>query len=307
MHDRNQGLLFPVTTKLCTKCRTIKDVSLFSRDRAAKDGLHSQCKECQRNRRQSIPVEQLPKLKHCNQCGRDLPRSAFTPRRQSWDGLRPECRECRNKRQHRDWRKDLPNNRAKAAAYRRRKYAADPERGRAEAKAWRDKHPKPKKPKIRLNPEEKARRKKESRKRTYEKNKEKVLAQAAIYRATHKMEERANRAAHYQRNKEHVARTTKAYREANRPLYAAAGAKRRAAELKATPLWANLKAIAAMYEEAARITKETGIPHEVDHIYPLQSKYLCGLHVETNLQIIPRGPNRSKSNHRWPGMEWCLP
>lgn len=72
--------------------------------------------------------------------------------------------------------------------------------------------------------------------------------------------------------------------------------KRRAAKLQRVPSWADLKAIAWFYEEAARLTKLTGIKHEVDHIIPLRGRKVCGLHVEANLQILQKSPNASKGN-----------
>lgn len=73
---------------------------------------------------------------------------------------------------------------------------------------------------------------------------------------------------------------------------------RQLAKHQRTPAWADKKAIAAVYEHAARVTRETGIPHEVDHIVPLQGDLISGLHVHQNLQVITRSENRSKQN-RW--------
>jgi hypothetical protein len=74
------------------------------------------------------------------------------------------------------------------------------------------------------------------------------------------------------------------------PLEAAQAAKRRAQILKATPSWANLELIKEFYILAA------SVGYHVDHIIPLQGKTVCGLHVETNLQLLAPYDNMSKSN-----------
>ncbi len=68
-----------------------------------------------------------------------------------------------------------------------------------------------------------------------------------------------------------------------------------AAKINATPKWADFRAIEQFYKLAVSITSETGVPHEVDHVVPLQSKIVCGLHWEGNLQVITASENRRKS------------
>lgn len=98
------------------------------------------------------------------------------------------------------------------------------------------------------------------------------------------------------KNPELKARIYREWYEKNPDKINALIAKRTAAKKHALPAWANLEAIEAIYAEAARLTKETGIRHEVDHIYPLQGKWVCGLHCEANLQILTKVENIRKSN-----------
>ena len=60
--------------------------------------------------------------------------------------------------------------------------------------------------------------------------------------------------------------------------------------------WADRSKVQAFYAEAKRLTDETGIPHHVDHIIPLLGEFVCGLHVHTNLQVLPGSDNIRKGN-----------
>lgn len=99
------------------------------------------------------------------------------------------------------------------------------------------------------------------------------------------------------RNKERKREADRAFVENNRAVVRSYKAKRRAKERQATPAWlteAHLEAIKAIYIEAERLSNETGIPYQVDHIVPLSGKTVSGLHVPWNLRAIPAPENNRR-------------
>jgi len=111
---------------------------------------------------------------------------------------------------------------------------------------------------------------------------------------------RDKRAAHAkawrQANPERAAAVTRAYERANPEKGYARVGTRRAAKQNATPAWANRFFIQEAYHLAKLRTKMTGFAWHVDHIVPLKSPVVCGLHCEANLQVIPAVVNLSKGN-----------
>jgi hypothetical protein len=100
-------------------------------------------------------------------------------------------------------------------------------------------------------------------------------------------------------NEDHIKEHNKEYYKNNRGRRSFYERTRQANKLNAMPSWLNdneKQQIKDMYERCSEITKTTGIPHHVDHIYPLQGEYSCGLHVPWNLQIISASANSSKKN-----------
>lgn len=99
------------------------------------------------------------------------------------------------------------------------------------------------------------------------------------------------------RNKE----TNATWKRTHSDKVADSRARRRAAELQAIPAWADFDRIAKIYELAKQL-RELGCEVHVDHIVPLQSPLVCGLHVHDNLRVILATDNASKANRHWPDM-----
>lgn len=87
----------------------------------------------------------------------------------------------------------------------------------------------------------------------------------------------------------------KQWKEANRHRVRESRARRRACETRSTPTWADVNAMAAIYASCPS-------GHHVDHVVPLRSKLVCGLHCEANLRVVPARDNLVKGNKEWPDM-----
>ena len=98
------------------------------------------------------------------------------------------------------------------------------------------------------------------------------------------------------KNREVTNARIEAWRVRNLHKRAADTAKHLAAKRRAIPKWADLSEIEDVYMEAAYMQMD------VDHIVPLQSSLVCGLHVVDNLQLLPKLENISKGNRYWPDM-----
>jgi outer membrane phospholipase A len=100
----------------------------------------------------------------------------------------------------------------------------------------------------------------------------------------------------YAANKTKLLAQRSEYRKNNRDACNAYDLKRDAIQKVATPKWANKFFIREAYSLARLRTKITGIKWQVDHVVPLQSKIVCGLHCETNLSVITATENLRKRN-----------
>ena len=79
-------------------------------------------------------------------------------------------------------------------------------------------------------------------------------------------------------------------------------ATRMAKKKMATPSWFDKEAVRDLHAEAVRLESLTGISFHVDHIVPIKSDLVCGLHWHGNMQLLPASANQSKSNRYWPDM-----
>ena len=64
-----------------------------------------------------------------------------------------------------------------------------------------------------------------------------------------------------------------------------------------TPSWARMVYMNLFYKIAKLEQERTGKMVHVDHIYPLKSDWVCGLHNEFNMQLLFAEDNIRKSNH----------
>lgn len=130
-------------------------------------------------------------------------------------------------------------------------------------------------------------------------NPEKYLAQLRrnANRARANRDNRLARAREWRRkNLEKARAKSRMRKKANRAKYTAWQNARNARKQQAMPAWADRAAIQRIYNAAAAAGME------VDHIVPLSSPLVCGLHWEGNLQLLSPTENARKKNRWWPDM-----
>jgi len=130
----------------------------------------------------------------------------------------------------------------------------------------------------------------------YLENKDRYKTKAVAWAADNAEKRREISKEYVKRNPERRAETSRNNRLQNPGMYAAHYKKRQQLKRNAMPDWADEAAIKAIYDECARVSKETGVLHHVDHYYPLKNDLVCGLHVAHNLRIITAFDNLSKGN-----------
>ncbi len=105
---------------------------------------------------------------------------------------------------------------------------------------------------------------------------------------------RASRKEYYARNKDSARIAALMWAKMNPGRASANKKKYKVLKSSAIPKWADFEKISLVYEKAR------ALGWEVDHVVPLNSPIVCGLHVWENLQLLDRGLNAEKSNKAWP-------
>lgn len=196
-------------------------------------------------------------LKTCNKCQCNKPISEFGQDRARHDGLTYRCKQCRQ----------LANK-------------TNSEVIKAQKRSHYERHKE-----LLLERKRQAYPQKAERKRAYQK----------AYAAAKPEESRIKSKLFYVKNPDYY----KQFRLKHPEKVNAKEVKRKTAKLHRTPIWLtddDYWLIEQAYALAAKRTQMFGFAWHVDHVIPLQGKIVSGLHVPSNLQVIPASINTSKQN-----------
>jgi len=127
-----------------------------------------------------------------------------------------------------------------------------------------------------------------------------ILAQKRKVRYDQNRDELCAKVRWYYKNSAEERRNyRKAYCKANRGKVTEARRRSSAARIRRTPTWLtplDIWLMEEVYMLSELRTRLTGVQWHVDHIIPLQGRTVSGLHVPSNLQVIPAALNQAKSN-----------
>lgn len=140
----------------------------------------------------------------------------------------------------------------------------------------------------------------------YQADRSRILAyQKGYYRKNAEVKREAARV-YSAKNRELITAKRKNYRSQYRKdrlaIHCEYSMKRYAMKRRATSANMDIEKIRSFYIQANIMTTFTGIVFNVDHIVPIISPIVCGLHNHFNLQVITATENQIKSNRVWPDM-----
>ena len=262
-------------------------------------------------------------MKTCSKCGEEKQATEFYKDSRKSDGLMSACRKCHNStvanwaernsdkraEKYREWAENNKDRRREVDQARRLREVAIPDVKRCsscgEEKTNSEFHKKPGSTDG-LYPLCKACRKLADQQRRTD-NAETLRQYEKARASTPKRLEAAK--SYYAANKEACDVRNRRYALENKGRVA--GIKRKYVILhghyskrlvQAFVAWADQSKIEQIYQDAKKRTQETGVIHHVDHVVPLKSKLVCGLHTEANLQVLSAVENLKKRNFYWPDM-----
>jgi 5-methylcytosine-specific restriction endonuclease McrA len=203
---------------------------------------------------------QMGDLKVCTKCETAKERSEFYKKSASDDGLDYNCRSCKKAYQRAYQEKNADKLKAQHKDYRE----ANADRIKAYKKAY------------------------------YQEHFDEVNASNRAWNEANADRYTASKKAYHKANADTIIARVKAWSDANPDRSAAIKGKEAAIRRggSVSDIY-DLELCIPFYEEARRLSRETGVKHHVDHIIPIAKG---GLHCQENLQVLTATENMSKGD-----------
>lgn len=210
-------------------------------------------------------------IKMCKGCNLNLPLSRFNKHSVMKDGLRSKCIECR-RLEHIEYRKNNPEKIKELQKVCDQRKVSTPE----------------------------LLEKKRLRNRQYDATEAGKLKNRLRAKRWSELNRCKRKSVHLTvKQKLSKSKSTNRWRSQNKDKSNALYALRRARKNNATPSWLtkeDRELIVELYTICQMFKLYTGNEYHVDHIIPLINKNVCGLHIPSNLRVVPAFDNLSKNN-----------